>query len=316
VNFEVNANPLHHKALTLHNGTDFHVVVLGISVAALPPICEELIHDRANPAFAAMIENARTTMTQSFQIWLNRPLKQLGWAFEPDSVMTAYVEPMDTFCGMDQLIQRESWPEHANVSSIVYLCGVLPDEPGDTQERASARVKANAVRWLQDATAPVLPHAVRSKPGLRSTSFDWDVLVAGDQSAAREELSERRFDTQFWRANFQPTERYVLSAAGSIKYRLRTDESGYNNLFLTGDWINNIGLNGGCIEAATMSGLQAARAVTGAGTPIVGEDDTWLLGQQTQAAEPPRRRAEALPVSRRQAATGARKRTRTKRRSA
>ena len=316
VNFEVDANPLHRKPVTLHNGTDFHVVVLGISVAALPPICEELIHDRANPAFAAMIENARTAMTQSFQIWLNRPLHQLGWAFAPDSIMTAYVEPMDTFCGMDHLIQREDWPERANVSSIVYLCGVLPDRPGDTQARATARVKANAVQWLQDATAPVLPRAVRSKPGLRTTSFDWDVLVAGHQSADREEPGERRFDTQFWRANFQPTERYVLSAAGGIKYRLKTDESGYNNLYLTGDWINNIGLNGGCIEAATMSGLQAARAVTGAGVPIVGEDDTWLLGHRAEAAESRRRGADARPVGRRKAATGSRKRTRTKRRSA
>ena len=48
----------------------------------------------------------------------------------------------------------------------------------------------------------------------------------------------------------------------AIAYRLRSDESGYDNLVLAGDWTDN-GLNAGCIEAATISGLQAANAVLG-----------------------------------------------------
>ena len=51
-------------------------------------------------------------------------------------------------------------------------------------------------------------------------------------------------------------------APGSDAYRLRSDESGYDNLFLAGDWTDN-GLNAGCIEAAVISGLQAANAVLG-----------------------------------------------------
>jgi uncharacterized protein with NAD-binding domain and iron-sulfur cluster len=43
---------------------------------------------------------------------------------------------------------------------------------------------------------------------------------------------------------------------------LRADESGYDNLVLAGDWTDN-GLNAGCIEAATLSGLQAANALLG-----------------------------------------------------
>ena len=49
---------------------------------------------------------------------------------------------------------------------------------------------------------------------------------------------------------------------GSDRFRLRSDESGFDNLFLAGDWTDN-GLNAGCIEAATLSGLQAANAVLG-----------------------------------------------------
>ena len=62
-------------------GEDFDLAVLGISVAALPAICEELIKDRDNPGFRTMIDNSHTVMTQAFQLWLNRPLAKLGWPF-------------------------------------------------------------------------------------------------------------------------------------------------------------------------------------------------------------------------------------------
>jgi uncharacterized protein with NAD-binding domain and iron-sulfur cluster len=70
--------------------------------------------------------------------------------------------------------------------------------------------------------------------------------------------------TQWVTANVDPSDRYVQSVAGSDRYRLRPDESGYENLFLAGDW-TDCGLNAGCIEAATISGLQAANAVLGRG---------------------------------------------------
>jgi uncharacterized protein with NAD-binding domain and iron-sulfur cluster len=54
----------------------------------------------------------------------------------------------------------------------------------------------------------------------------------------------------------------VQSPPGSAAHRLRADESGYDNLFLAGDWVN-CGLNAGCIEAAVLGGLEAANAVRG-----------------------------------------------------
>ena len=48
--------------------------------------------------------------------------------------------------------------------------------------------------------------------------------------------------TQFVRANVDPSDRYVLCAPGSDRFRLRADESGFDNLFLAGDWTDN-GLN-------------------------------------------------------------------------
>ncbi|HEX9103802.1 MAG TPA: hypothetical protein VF997_16440, partial [Polyangia bacterium] len=48
------------------------------------------------------------------------------------------------------------------------------------------------------------------------------------------------------------------------------DDAGCRNLFLAGDWVRT-GINGGCIEAATMAGMQAARALSGSYVPIVGD---------------------------------------------
>jgi uncharacterized protein with NAD-binding domain and iron-sulfur cluster len=59
-----------------------------------------------------------------------------------------------------------------------------------------------------------------------------------------------------------PSDQYVQSLPGTGARRLRADESGYDNLFLAGDWINS-GLNAGCIEAAVMAGIQAANGVRG-----------------------------------------------------
>ena len=71
-----------------------------------------------------------------------------------------------------------------------------------------------------------------------------------------------RFSSQYWRANIDPSDRYVQSLPGSAPYRMRADDSGLDNLFLAGDWIDN-GLNAGCIEAAVLGGLQAANAIEG-----------------------------------------------------
>ncbi|MBU0801562.1 MAG: FAD-dependent oxidoreductase, partial [Alphaproteobacteria bacterium] len=64
-------------------------------------------------------------------------------------------------------------------------------------------------------------------------------------------------------ANIDPSERYVQAITGSAQYRLTTNESGFNNLLLTGDWIQN-GFNMGCVESATLSGMQTANAIIAA----------------------------------------------------
>ena len=63
-----------------------------------------------------------------------------------------------------------------------------------------------------------------------------------------------------------------MSVPGSTTKRLRADESGYDNLFLTGDWTRN-GLNAGAAEAAAMAGVQCAHAMIGDKSVVLGEYD-------------------------------------------
>jgi len=66
---------------------------------------------------------------------------------------------------------------------------------------------------------------------------------------------------------------YVLHLPGTTQYRLRADESGVDNLYLAGDWVRT-GLNAGCVEAAVMGGIQAARAILDDPRPVLGATDT------------------------------------------
>jgi uncharacterized protein with NAD-binding domain and iron-sulfur cluster len=89
--------------------------------------------------------------------------------------------------------------------------------------------------------------------------FAWHLL-----SGANGHRGSAALETQHVSINIDPSDRYVQSVPGSDKYRLRSDESGYDNLVLAGDWTDS-GMNAGCIEAAVMSGLQAANALLGRG---------------------------------------------------
>src|SRR5262249_6900551 len=88
-------------------------------------------------------------------------------------------------------------------------------------------------------------------------SFRWELLCGRNGH-----VGPGSIDTQFYLANIDPSDRYVQCAPGSDAHRLRAEESGYDNLVLAGDRTDN-GLNAGWIEAATISGLQAANAVLG-----------------------------------------------------
>jgi uncharacterized protein with NAD-binding domain and iron-sulfur cluster len=240
---------------TLELSQDFDRVVLGISIASLPFVCPELI--QANPAFAAMVEQVKTVRTQAFQLWLKPDLKGLGWE-QATPVLDAYVEPMNTWADMSQVLDKETWPDGA-VGNISYFCGPMvgdtpPPADHSVPSLARERVRENALSFVQAFTGFLWPKA--APPG-NPNGLDFS-LLADDQGGQ----GMARFDHQYFRANVDPSERYVLSLKGTTTYRLKPNESGFENLVLTGDWTRN-GFNAGCVEATTMSGMLAAQAISG-----------------------------------------------------
>ncbi|MGH2847914.1 MAG: NAD(P)-binding protein [Thermoleophilaceae bacterium] len=261
VSFEWELNPLGHPARTLTRGRDFDEVVLGIPVGALPDICPELM--QRDERFRRGVESAVTVGTQAFQLWSGRSARDLGWRHSGNSVAGCYVEPLDTYCDMSHLIPRESWSS-AEVATIGYFCGVLEEVPGEGPAEASERVRRNALEFVENDLQTLWPAA------RRDGSFDWNALVDRRGASGAE-----RFDAQYWRANVTPWERYVLTPAGSVEHRLPSGDSGFDNLTLAGDWTRN-GIDGGCVEAAVISGMHAAQALTGIEQPIPGTSSRWL----------------------------------------
>jgi uncharacterized protein with NAD-binding domain and iron-sulfur cluster len=237
----------------LRRGEDFDHAILAIPLGMAPRLCGELIADRAE--WREMVEHVATVATQAFQIWLRDDEPALGWD-RPGVTISAYEQPFSTWASMPQLVDVEQWPADDRPGAIAYFCGALATDPGDrvgpdAVARYREHTRRGAVQFLERHVGRLLPGTVGPD------GFRWDLLCGRGDAVGPD-----AFDSQYWSANVDWSDRYVLSLPGSDRYRLRPDESGYDNLFLAGDW-TDCGMNAGCIESAVMSGLQAANAVRG-----------------------------------------------------
>ncbi len=237
------------KERRLELGVDFDQVVLAVPPAVSAQVARELVAH--SPRWRAMVDRIKSVPTQSVQLWLREPMSALGWD-EGCLVATGYAKPFESFAAMSHLVPGEDWPPDNPVRSLGYFCSVLPSELARDRGTARDAVRRNVDALLSGHVRQLWPMAVA-----QDGDFDWDLLWAPDGQRARE-----RLDWQYWRANVDPSDLYVQSVPGTAAYRLRPDESGYDNLFLAGDWVDS-GLNAGCIEAAVMGGLEAANAALG-----------------------------------------------------
>ena len=232
----------------LARGVDFDDVVLAIPVGALGEICPELA--AASPRFRRMLDGCETVRTKAFQVWLTKSIGQLrerSGGDELDPPSTAYAEPFDTYCDMSHLLGAEAYEGVVGPKSVAYFCAVLPDElDGSTPEEA---VRATAREHLEQRAAAFWPGA------FTDGRFDWDVLF---DPVGR--TGPDRLQAQYFRANVAATDRYVTTAAGTVDSRLDPEQSGFQNLALAGDWTHS-GIDGGCVEAAVISGERAARGL-------------------------------------------------------
>ena len=238
----------------LRRGVDFDHVVLAVSVGMLPVVAAELIEDRAE--WKEMTSRIRTVATQAFQIWLRPDEPSLGWN-EPAVTISGYLRPFETWASMPQTLWSEDWPEDDRPGTVAYFCGTLnaawptAEVGADYARRYEQRVREDAAAYIDRNLKLYFPAAVSER------GFSWHLLsgVNGERRLAA-------LTTQHVSVNVDPSDRYVQSVPGTERYRLRPDESGYDNLVLAGDWTDS-GMNAGCIEAAVLSGLEAANALLG-----------------------------------------------------
>lgn len=232
------------RTLTLERGRDFDSLVIGASVAALPSFCGELMV--RSRRFGAMVEGLRTIRTLSLQVWSESEPHALGWR-GPKVVGTCRL-PYETWADLSHLTARESW----SARTQLYGCGVIGD--GETP-----------------LDAPVGHEAIADE-ARRALAIEWSTLFpAAGQGDGASSPGDVRSDGFHARVNTAPSDRYVLSVPGTTRLRLRPDESGFENVVLAGDWTRT-GLDAGCIEAATMSGLMAARHLLGTSERVAGEE--------------------------------------------
>ena len=226
-------------------------------ILAVPPdvqreICKPLI--AADEDYAGMLEESNSVVTQAAQIWLDQTASKLGQEFTSASLLSCFVEPLDTYADMAHLIAAERWPPEVGVQHVAYFCGVLPHAGLETQQQADTAVRAQVEQFLDNDAREFWPHAVDEQ------TFSWSTLVPDPPTDPKDRI--------YLRANFAPTERYILTLPGTVGQRLSARGTQFDNLVLAGDWTAN-GLDAGCLEAAITSGRLAAQAI--AGTPAIDE---------------------------------------------
>ncbi len=257
--------PLPHRKLV--KGEDFDKVIFGISVAALEHLCPQLL--TLDNKLRICAEKVEAVATQAYQVWTDVPFSGLGWTDLPadgeEPILSGFVEPYDTWAAMNQLLCREDWPAPTNPKNVAYFCSAMPVDqyPPTTEHGFPAHMKAiakhNAIQHLTQDMYNLWPNIAEKG------SFDWSALTDPD-----EQTGELRFNAQYWRSNVDPSERYVLSLKNTSQYRLNTHDTCFENLYITGDWINT-GVNAGCVEAAVMAGMETSRAICGYPEHINGE---------------------------------------------
>ena len=262
----------------LRQGQDFDEVVLAVPVGAFKPLndtpgpCAELID--ASRRFKKMTDAASLVPTISVQAWCTPSLGKLGWPPQglPRQDMTDFPTstgptPLNIWADRTVVLNHEYWPDRRPPGSLQYLCDTLetslykepPDRPG-VPEEAKCRAHRLAVDWFENGSRVFWPLASPND------TFDWNVLYDPEGRTGKD-----RLDYQVVKANIDPWACCTGSPAGSTRWRLATDRSGFDHLFLAGSWIDT-GFNIESIETAVVSGKQAARALIGAGAVIDGED--------------------------------------------
>jgi uncharacterized protein with NAD-binding domain and iron-sulfur cluster len=234
------------------DGDGFDLVVFGLSIGCVPHVAPDL--PAQSRRWRAAVDAIETVPTQAMQVWLDCPASTFCDVDE-GIVAGGFVEPFDTWADMAHLVAQERVP---GAATVAYFCNVLADSVaparGEADEWLAAQlelVRAHGYRFLARDIATMWPHGCNPL----TRDLYWDRLVDPSGSSG-----EARLDAQFFRANVEPSERYVLSVPGSSACRIAPESTGFRNLYAAGDW-TACTIDAGCVEAAVISGLAAANGI-------------------------------------------------------
>jgi uncharacterized protein with NAD-binding domain and iron-sulfur cluster len=256
------------RTVTLELERDFDHVLFGMPVATIPYVCRELV--QADPPIGLWSRQPElaTVQTMALQLWMKPALTEMGWQ-NPAPLLSLFHDPLNTWCDMGQVLAQEGWQQGAMPGSLAYLCGPLPhlfrlpDPHGPLSSAEAESLRARADLQARQASFKVLgelsqlwPRAFMPAESPGEPPFNFSLLV---DRKNRKGLA--RFEAQYVRANWEPSERCTLALPGQTGLRIPAEDSGYDNLSVTGDWIRN-GVHAACFEGAVQSGIRAARAIS------------------------------------------------------
>lgn len=232
-------------------GQDFDVVIL-----AIPPDSIKQLHGNllsTSLPLARAVATAHSVATVAIQVWAPQDTRTMG-GLSKETILTTFAQPFATWADMSYLLRIKGMPD-SKFSHLSYLCG--------TWTFSAAQIAAD----------PVTSRQLARQAATHSFSNWWPVNIRSiiDRAPELSDVIEGQPSLKSYiRVNWLPSERYLLSRAGSIEQRIVCDGTGLSNLFLAGDWIRN-GFDYGAFESAVGAGLQCARAISGVDFFIPGE---------------------------------------------
>ena len=240
----------------LRRGEDFDIIVYGIPVGTLPFLCEELLEK--SPSLRATNEYIGRVPSLQFQLWGTLDLED--WSKE--QLQHRLLDPMHkkevyVLVDNDDILKTEDWetsdlkPEH-----LVYftfgqnVTEIPPSKYTSFPKEQMDEVKRSSMQDILEILRSISPNS------FDEGHFNWTVFAD-----PMNRTGEERFDSQYLRLNINPSDLYTLILSNSSQYRITTDGAGFDNIYFTGDWIQN-GLNC-CLEGAFTAGLLTSKAISG-----------------------------------------------------
>ena len=217
--------------------------------------------------------------------------------------LSAFVKPFDTWSDMGQVVPAEGWRRPPR--TIAYFCGAL-HEPDDGETIRGRRLlccepgeSSQTTRSRFSTMRCAICGRRRRTPSAAFAGSCWSTWVNSNpakRSCARRRRGRTRapdrsrFNSQFWVANVNPTDRYTQSIPGSAEHRISPLDNTYDNLTVAGDWTElraqsrlrrgggDVGAAGGAcpVRFAGAGRNRRVRSSLSGGGPLTIERLKWL----------------------------------------